>query len=50
MSTSTTQQVIESALREPENYTPRRSIHEPAIAWQARAVLVALTKEGIVKL
>ena len=41
--------LIESALREPDKFVARKSINEPAIAWQARAVRAALEEKGQLK-
>lgn len=47
MSTGDLQGVIELALREPVRFTARRSLAEPAVAWQARAVAAALREHGL---
>lgn len=49
MTSSQIETLIGDALRTPEQFTPRQSIQEPAVVWQARAVRVALTNAGVIQ-
>lgn len=43
------ERLIEQALRTPSQFTPRRSLNELAVLWQARAVRIALKQKGIIQ-